>query len=200
MYMCLSVFMWRSMFILVVKNWEISKVGKHWNSLGPELPGAWLRSVRETPARPEMSATIYCALVVWKGYQWVCFEVHLFSSCFRLYKNMSDIQNNLLFISRLFFSFTYFIFMGSICQSSCFLQGRALPFITKFCYVTGTMVSISVSCFLLLTTTVMELPPIVQTKKKKTQYAGPRAVKGSESSVGLRLLNPPWPCRKQNLM
>lgn len=22
------------------ENWEISKVGKHWNSLGPELPGA----------------------------------------------------------------------------------------------------------------------------------------------------------------
>lgn len=80
-----------------------------------------------------MSVTIYCALVAWKGYQWVCFEVHLFSSCFRLYKKILVIYKITSCLSVVSSFHSPILFScGSICQSSCFLQGRALTFITKY--------------------------------------------------------------------
>ena len=62
----------------------------------------------------------------------VCFEVHLFSSCLRLYKKILVIYKIICCLSVVSSFHSPILFLrGSICQSSCFLQGRALTFITK---------------------------------------------------------------------
>lgn len=103
-----------------------------------------------------ISVTIYCALGDLEGIPvGIFWGAHVFLIVHAISKNTSDLKINLSFINCLFFSSTYFIFMWQhLSELLCSIRKGVSIHSPSIYYVTDTVVSILVSCHLLLATTL----------------------------------------------